>query len=172
MTNDLACGVKNNALSWLMQVGFCFIFLFITGGMIVPFKPVPFIVYDLTILFICINYNAKISFPAILSYLSYRIFSGLSPLMVTWGYMLGMLVNSLWIDWLQIRIKDKKILYIIGTLTLLVFGTSWFTYFIGFSTALKSGFLPFLIPSSIKFALFILIQKFIIDNIDSKKIDA
>lgn len=150
----------NDLLSWIAQVAFCFTLLFITGLMHVPFKPVPFIVYDLSVLFICINFSARISFPAVFSYLSLRILQTSFPLL-TGGYMIGILVNSLIIDWCKNYINNKKVLYIMGTVMIFIFGLPWLAYSIGFSAALKNGLLPFIIPSLIKFSLFVIIQQFI-----------
>lgn len=155
---------KNNLLSVIAQILFCFTLLFITGKMIVPFKPIPFIMYDLSILFICINFGSRVTFLAIFSYLSLRIFEyDLFP-MFTVGFMIGMLANSLLINWLKIYIKDNKLLYIIGLCCIFLFGVSWLAYFVGLGIAIKTCFLPFIFPSIIKFLLFILMQNFFVSN--------
>ena len=140
----------------------------------VPGSPVPVTGQTLAALLVGTTYGARLAFSTFATYLiagiaGAPIFApsatsanhGLDRIMsATGGYLIGMLVESLVLDYLADRKADQKILtsypaLLLGEVTIFGFGLTWLHYSLdlSWSATISAGLTPFIFGEILKVAI-------------------
>jgi biotin transport system substrate-specific component len=159
---------KSTVLNELMVVFGGVLFLFAASQIEIPLKPVPITLQSVAIMLIGLTYTPRRALESLLIWLGLGA-AGL-PILAgfaggiskftepTAGYLVGFLISP----YLMAMLKEKyalnswisdALLCVMGTLILYSTGVVWLSHLIGFSNAVMTGVVPFILPGIIKAGL-------------------
>jgi len=171
MTSILSAPRKNYFNNSIAIVTAC-VLLIVAGQISIPIQPVPITLQSLAVLFVGLTFGLRNSVASVALYLflgaiGLPVFANAhGSLLVIFGPTGGYLLSYLFAVYLSSYLLEKGlaknrwgilIAAVLAAGLILVMGTLWLAYFIGFNMAIKLGIEPFILVEIGKIALLLIV---------------